>query len=154
STSYGFIFAISLFLKGKFREFKYFIEHWQPDIIALQETHLNPAENLRIPNYSDYRSERLTHKDGGTALLFKNSIYHRYTPTATTTFENATVFLHLSDSNRITVSNIFRPPHRLTNTQELVNFSTLQSKSITKLYYRMTITPNTQHRALVESLQI
>ncbi|GBN86574.1 hypothetical protein AVEN_41318-1 [Araneus ventricosus] len=78
-------------LKGKFREFKYFFEEWQPDITALQETHLNPGDRLRVPNYSAYRTDRTTHTGRGTALLVKNSIYHHPTPIVSSSFENTTI---------------------------------------------------------------
>ncbi|GBM89207.1 putative RNA-directed DNA polymerase from transposon X-element [Araneus ventricosus] len=41
----------------------------QPDIIAIQETHLNLSNKLKIPNYTAYRTDRTTHRGGGTALL-------------------------------------------------------------------------------------
>ncbi|GBM88937.1 hypothetical protein AVEN_146631-1 [Araneus ventricosus] len=97
-------------IKGKFRELKYFIDEKQPDIVALQETHLNPGVKLSIPNYTTYRNDRMTHRGGGTALLIKNSINHHPTPVFTSTFENTSVSIDLPNNNRFTISSIYRPP--------------------------------------------
>ncbi|GBM77400.1 RNA-directed DNA polymerase from mobile element jockey [Araneus ventricosus] len=102
----------------------------QPDVIAQQETHLNPSDKLKIPNYSAYRTDRTTHRVGGTALLVKNSIDHRPTPNASTPFENTTVNLDLPNNNNISITSIYRPPHGRINTQELDRLFSQSSKAI------------------------
>ncbi|GBM42847.1 putative RNA-directed DNA polymerase from transposon X-element [Araneus ventricosus] len=112
-------------------QLKYFLLDWKPDILALQETHLNPGDRLKFPNYSSYRTDRLTHRGGGTAILIRNSIDHHPTPIASTTYENTTIEIHLLDSTPITISSIYRPPHGSISTLELNNIFNSNSKCIT-----------------------
>ncbi|GFW95192.1 hypothetical protein TNCV_313961 [Trichonephila clavipes] len=44
-----------------------------PDVIALRKSSFH---NFNLPNYKIYRTDRLTHRGGGTAMLKKNSIPH------------------------------------------------------------------------------
>ncbi|GBM78360.1 hypothetical protein AVEN_100121-1, partial [Araneus ventricosus] len=117
-------------IKNKINQLKYFLLDWKPDTLALQETHLNPGDRLKFPNYSSYRTDRLTHRGGGTAILIRNSIDHHPTPIASTTFENTTIELHLPDSTPITISSIYRPPHGSISTLELNNIFNSNSKCI------------------------
>ncbi|GBO40428.1 RNA-directed DNA polymerase from mobile element jockey, partial [Araneus ventricosus] len=117
-------------IKNKINQLKYFLLDWKPDILALQETHLNPGDRLKFPNYSSYRTDRLTHRGGGTAILIRNSIDHHPTPIASTTFENTTIELHLPDSTPITISSNYRPPHGSISTLELNNIFNSNSKCI------------------------
>ncbi|GBN76416.1 RNA-directed DNA polymerase from mobile element jockey [Araneus ventricosus] len=103
----------------------------KPDILALQETHLNPGDRLKFPNCLSYRTDRLTHRGGGTAILIRNSIDHHPTPISYTTFENTTIEIHLPDSTPITISSIYRPPHGSISTLELNNIFNSNSKYIT-----------------------
>ncbi|GBO22578.1 putative RNA-directed DNA polymerase from transposon X-element [Araneus ventricosus] len=118
-------------IKNKINQLKYFLLDWKPDVLALQETHLNPRDTLKFPNYSSYRTNRLTHRLSGTEILIRNSIYHHPTPIASTTFENTTIELHLPDSTPITISSIYRPPHGSISTLELNNIFNSNSKCIT-----------------------
>ncbi|CAL1296039.1 unnamed protein product [Larinioides sclopetarius] len=95
------------------------MEEWRPDILALQETHLNNSDNLRIPNYTTYRTDRTTHRGGGTAILIKNSINHHPSPIHTTSFENTTITLDTYTNTNILIASIYRPPHGIINTREL-----------------------------------
>ncbi|GBN55309.1 hypothetical protein AVEN_47851-1 [Araneus ventricosus] len=114
-------------IKGKFREFKYFIDEKQPDIVGLQETYLNPGVKLTIPNYTTYRNDRLTHRGGSTALLIKNSINHHPTPVFTSTFENTSVSIDLPNNNRF---QHLSSPHGRIDTQDLNNIFNLSLKGI------------------------
>ncbi|GBM46176.1 putative RNA-directed DNA polymerase from transposon X-element [Araneus ventricosus] len=118
-------------IKNKINELKYFLLDWKPNILTLQETHLNPGDRLKFPNYSSYRTDRFPHRGGGTAILIRNSIDHHPTPIATTTFENTIIEIHLRDSTPITISSIYRPPHGSISTLELNNIFNSNSKCIT-----------------------
>ncbi|GBN78186.1 Nucleic-acid-binding protein from transposon X-element [Araneus ventricosus] len=117
-------------IKGKFRELKYVIDEKQPDIVALQETHLNPGVKLTIPNCTTYRNDRLTHRGGGTALLIKNSINHHPTPVFTSTFENISVSIDLPNNNSFTISSIYHPHHGRIDSQDLNNLFNISLKGI------------------------
>ncbi|GFS59773.1 putative RNA-directed DNA polymerase from transposon X-element [Trichonephila clavipes] len=93
----------------KIPEFEEYIQRFDPDIIALQETFLQPCHSFNIPNYTIYRNDRLTHRGGGTAILIKNSIAHHSIHIHTHSLENTTIVLE--GSNKITICCIYRPPN-------------------------------------------
>ncbi|GFY56704.1 probable RNA-directed DNA polymerase from transposon X-element [Trichonephila inaurata madagascariensis] len=93
---------------NKVNEFEIFISEHDPDIIALQETKLRPCHSLNLPNYKTYRTDRLTHRGGGTAILIKRSIPHHILDIKTHSIENTTISIE-GDRN-ITVSSVYRPP--------------------------------------------
>ncbi|GFT55626.1 nucleic-acid-binding protein from transposon X-element [Trichonephila clavipes] len=109
--------ANNTFLCGK--ELKDCIIDYNPDVIGIQETHLRPADRVSIPNYTCHRSDRTTHRGGGTALFVKNSIRHHAILNVSNTFENASIILQLGNNSKITVACIYRPPHGSINTTEL-----------------------------------
>ncbi|GFT94193.1 probable RNA-directed DNA polymerase from transposon X-element [Trichonephila clavipes] len=84
----------------------YFIS---PDIIALQETFLRPCIPFNLPNYSTYRSDRRTHRGGGTAILIKNSIDHNSIIIHTDAVETATIEVK-GPTHNITICSIYNPP--------------------------------------------
>ncbi|GFW12123.1 RNA-directed DNA polymerase from mobile element jockey [Trichonephila clavipes] len=90
-----------------------------PDVIGIQETHLRPADRVSIPNYTCHRSDRTTHRGGGTAILVKNSIRHHAIVNTSNTFKNTSVILQVGNNTKITVACIYRPPHGSINTIEL-----------------------------------
>ncbi|GFU74943.1 RNA-directed DNA polymerase from mobile element jockey, partial [Trichonephila clavipes] len=100
-------------------ELKDCIIDYNPDVIGIQETHLRPADRVSIPNYTCHRSDRTTHRGGGTALFVKNSIRHHAILNVSNTFENSSIILQLGNNSKITVACIYRPPHGSINTTEL-----------------------------------
>ncbi|GFT98255.1 probable RNA-directed DNA polymerase from transposon X-element [Trichonephila clavipes] len=106
-------------LKRCIDEFKDTIIDYNPDVIGIQETHLRPADRVSIPNYTCHRSDRTTHRGGGTAIFVKNSIRHHAIVNTSNTFENTSVILHVGNNTKITVACIYRPPHGSINTIEL-----------------------------------
>ncbi|GFU42654.1 reverse transcriptase domain-containing protein [Trichonephila clavipes] len=83
--------------------------HFYPDIVALQETFLRPSIDLKFPNYSTYRNDRLTHRGGWTAILVKNSIAH-HSINIYTTAVNVTAIEYEGPTNNITVCSLYRSP--------------------------------------------
>ncbi|GFY31960.1 probable RNA-directed DNA polymerase from transposon X-element [Trichonephila clavipes] len=106
-------------LKTNLEELKDCIIDYNPDVIGIQETHLRPADRVSIPNYTCHRSDRTTHRGGGTVLFVKNSIRHHAILNVSNTFENSSVILQLGNNSKITVACIYRPPHGSINTTEL-----------------------------------
>ncbi|GBN97418.1 putative RNA-directed DNA polymerase from transposon X-element [Araneus ventricosus] len=117
-------------IKNKINQLKYILLNWKPDILDLQETHLNPGDRLKFPNYSSYQTDRLTHRGYRTAILIRNSIDHHPAPIASTTFENITIEIHLPNITPITISSIYRPPHGSISTLELNNIFNSNCKCI------------------------
>ncbi|GBN11978.1 hypothetical protein AVEN_214641-1 [Araneus ventricosus] len=105
-------------IKPIYNQFKYLAQEWKPNVIAIQKTHLNPKDKLKLVNYTTCRTDRLTHRGGGTALVIRNSIDHYPTPIASDSFENPTIAIILPNSQQITVSNIYRPPRGSISTDE------------------------------------
>ncbi|GFV58272.1 nucleic-acid-binding protein from transposon X-element [Trichonephila clavipes] len=56
-------------VKYKLGELRNFLCDEDPDIIGIQETHLGPADSFKLPNYICHRSDRLSHRGGGTAIF-------------------------------------------------------------------------------------
>ncbi|GFX64227.1 probable RNA-directed DNA polymerase from transposon X-element [Trichonephila clavipes] len=106
-------------LKSNLEELKDCIIDYNPDVIGIQETHLRPADRVSIPNYTCHRSDRTTHRGGGTALFVKNSVSHHTILNVSNTFENSSVILQIGNNSKITVACIYRPPHDSINTTEL-----------------------------------
>ncbi|GFX73782.1 RNA-directed DNA polymerase from mobile element jockey [Trichonephila clavipes] len=96
-------------IQHKIQELENYINDNSPDIIALQETFLRPIIDLKIPNYSTYRNDRLTHHDGGTAILVKNSITHHPINIYTTAVSITAVEIE-GPTNNITVCSLYRSP--------------------------------------------
>ncbi|GBN74420.1 hypothetical protein AVEN_252266-1 [Araneus ventricosus] len=117
-------------IKSKINQIKYFILDCKPDIMAIQETHLDPGDKLKISNHTTDRTDRLTHRGGGTALLIRNSIDNHLVPIASSTSENTAISINLSNSPQITVSSIYRSTHGNISTFELDNIFNSSSKCI------------------------
>ncbi|KAF8778935.1 RNA-directed DNA polymerase mobile like protein [Argiope bruennichi] len=131
-------------IRNKFKVLKYFPMNWVPDIITIQETHLRPSDNFKIPNYSSYRLlqtdrprsklfqlqiDRLTDKGGGSAILVKNSIPHHPTPIFSSSFENTSISIDLSNGMHVSIASIYRLPNGKINTTELHRILSQTSKS-------------------------
>ncbi|GFY46800.1 RNA-directed DNA polymerase from mobile element jockey [Trichonephila inaurata madagascariensis] len=95
-------------IRQKIAEFEEYVNRHDPDIVALQETFLQPYNSLNIPNYTTYRNDRLTHRGGGTAILIKNSIAHHSIDIRTPTIENTAIVVE--GSHKVTICSIYRPP--------------------------------------------
>ncbi|GFX24347.1 probable RNA-directed DNA polymerase from transposon X-element [Trichonephila clavipes] len=106
-------------VKYKFGELRNFLCDEYPDIIGIQETHLGPADSFKLPNYICHRSDRLSHRGGGTAIFVRNSLRHHVVSFNTNTFENTTVKLELGNNTHLTLSCIYKPPRNHINTTEL-----------------------------------
>ncbi|GFV93398.1 uncharacterized protein TNCV_4540091 [Trichonephila clavipes] len=106
-------------VKYKLGELRNFLCDEDPDIIGIQETHLGPADSFKLPNYICHRSDRLSHRGGGTAIFVRNSLRHHVVSFNTSTFENTTVRIELGNNTHLTLSCIYKPPRNHINTSEL-----------------------------------
>lgn len=107
-------------IKNKIHEFKEFIDEWSPDIIAIQETHTNPADAINIPNYKCYRNDRLNFRGGGTAVL----VHHKYNSFQLnnfqfTNFEATVVGIHAVNNSIFTIASIYLPPNNIFMPREI-----------------------------------
>ncbi|GFV49138.1 probable RNA-directed DNA polymerase from transposon X-element [Trichonephila clavipes] len=106
-------------VKYKLGELRNFLCDEDPDIIGIQDTHLGSADSFKLPNYICHRSDRLSHREGGTAIFVRNSLRHYVVSYNTNTFENTTVKLELGNNTHLTLSCIYKPPRNHINTTEL-----------------------------------
>ncbi|GFR00683.1 RNA-directed DNA polymerase from mobile element jockey [Trichonephila clavata] len=99
-------------------EFREFISKYDPDIINLQETHLQPCHHLSFPNYNLYRSDR-TFRGGGTAIMIKRSIPHHEIKINNPSFETSAIKIERPNNNTVTVISAYRPPRKPLLPQDL-----------------------------------
>ncbi|GFT89756.1 putative RNA-directed DNA polymerase from transposon X-element [Trichonephila clavipes] len=57
-------------IRSRIEEFRSFIADWNPDIVNLQETHLQPPHSFLFSDYSIYKTDR-TFRGGGTDSTFR-----------------------------------------------------------------------------------
>ncbi|GFR21507.1 nucleic-acid-binding protein from transposon X-element [Trichonephila clavata] len=108
-------------LKSRVQELEEFINDWNPDIILVQETQLRPCDLVTIPNFTLYRTDRLTHR-GGTAIFIKRSIAHTHFIISNPNIENTAITLHRTNEKSITIISAYRPPRSKICEQDLQKF--------------------------------
>ncbi|GFX66172.1 probable RNA-directed DNA polymerase from transposon X-element [Trichonephila clavipes] len=99
---------------NKILEFKLFVEKYSPDVILIQETHLQPVHKFSVANYKCYRNDRITDgpASGGTLILIKKSIPHFNTPTPQLYYiEATTVTINPPNFDPLTITSIYVPHH-------------------------------------------
>lgn len=78
------------------------IEDHNPDILLLNETHLNPNHTFYLKNYEIVRNDRHTTKGGGTAIIYKNNIKAESVHTGRncpySQLENTAIKIHLQNN--------------------------------------------------------
>ena len=55
-------------------ELEHLITEHKPDVITINETHLNNTQKLTFPNYTIFRKDRHGRKGGGVAILCKSNL--------------------------------------------------------------------------------
>ncbi|GFW58917.1 nucleic-acid-binding protein from transposon X-element [Trichonephila clavipes] len=98
-------------IRTRVEEFREFISEWNPDVINLQETHLQPCHHLAFPNYNIYRTDR-TCRGGGTAILIKRSIPHHEIVINNQSFETTAIKIERTNLQPITVISAYRSPRK------------------------------------------
>ena len=61
-------------LRPKRRELQNYLPENEIDILALNETYLEPKHIFHLPGYDIYKNERLVRIKGGTAILVRKGI--------------------------------------------------------------------------------
>ena len=120
-------------------------------IIALQETHLRPTQNLKISKYNAFRFDNLNSSNnfacGGTALLVSNSYKAHSVPTPSA-LQNVAVSVLIPQLHPlpITFCSVYIPPSHNTCTGDLATL--IQSLSPLSSYV-VTLTPTALRGALL-----
>lgn len=55
-------------------ELEHFLFQRNIDVLLLNETFLKPSHRFRLANYKSFRSDRISGRGGGTAILIKTSL--------------------------------------------------------------------------------
>jgi len=83
----------------------------QPDIICIQETHLNKSKKLKIASYCTERRDRENSShSGGVATLIKTNLIYTVQENVKDV-EELTIKIKLED-HYLTITNIYNPPNK------------------------------------------
>lgn len=91
-------------------ELKQLITDYQPNIIALQETHLKPSHSVSLKGYSvnRYDDQSGLRAKGGTLLFIQSSLYHTTIPLQTD-LQAVSTRIIIQNLN-LTICNLYIPP--------------------------------------------
>ena len=67
-------------LNKRIHEFREVLHRLKIDVALISESHLKPSIRANVPNYQQYRTDRLNGRNGGTAIYIKKSISHVEVP--------------------------------------------------------------------------
>ena len=106
-----------------FGELKTLIAKYDPEIIALQETHLRPNHKIKIQNYEIFRYDYLGGEIacGGTAILVKNNIVSSPSNLSIGNLQAIAVKIDTPNLSLKTFSicSIYIPPHQIISVDEI-----------------------------------
>ncbi|GFU63006.1 putative RNA-directed DNA polymerase from transposon X-element [Trichonephila clavipes] len=105
-------------IRSRVEEFRSFIADWNPDIVNLQETHLQPCHSFIFPDYSIYRTDR-TFRGGGTAIMIKRSIPHHQIFINNNNLETTAIKLIRQNDQPVSIVSAYRPPRKSISDQDL-----------------------------------
>ncbi|GFT76726.1 RNA-directed DNA polymerase from mobile element jockey [Trichonephila clavipes] len=105
-------------IRSRVEEFRSFIADWNPDIVNLQETHLQPWHNFIFPDYNIYRTDG-TFRGGGTAIMIKRSIPHHQIFITNNSLETTAIQLIRQNDQPVTIVSAYRPPRKSISEQDL-----------------------------------
>lgn len=92
-------------------EARIFIDEYNIDILLVNETHLRPSQNPKVPGYSLYRADR-DYRGGGTAIYVRNNIDHfEVGPCNTREVEGNTVVINTA-TGPLRLSAIYKSPQK------------------------------------------
>lgn len=99
-------------LTQKFEEFKDFMEENDIDIGLVSETHAKPCHKLKIQNYDTYKTDRIHHRGGGTAIFTKRAL-----TTSLVTSDNSNgmeyteIIIEFKNRSPVHFISIYNPPN-------------------------------------------
>jgi len=106
-------------IRNKISDIKILITERNPDLILIQETHLNPNVHLQVSGFYCHRTDRpLTENSGGTLILIKRHIPHTPLPPYTRPGLECTRLL-LHSASPIIISSVYLQPKQKLTLQDL-----------------------------------
>ena len=109
-------------------ELRQLIRQYQPIIIALQETHLRPNQNISHSKYNIFRYDHLNtahnHACGGTAIMVSKS-YSSHPLTLSSNLQHVALKINIPELHPlpITVCSIYIPPSHNTCAHDILPLS-------------------------------
>ncbi|KAK9731603.1 Endonuclease-reverse transcriptase [Popillia japonica] len=100
-------------VRDKRDELAHFLVEQSLDVALLSETWLRLSDSLRFPNYCTYRSDRLTGRHEGVAVLVKKDLQHKPLYVSGLHFVEAVgIEISIRGLGRLKVFSIYAPPCR------------------------------------------
>lgn len=115
-------------LKKQINEITQFIIENRIDVMLVGETHLSKNTSINIPNYTIYRND-CNIRQGGTAVIIKNSIPHIEKITDIQSIQHTTVIIKSLNKN-IAITAIYSPPKKSLNIKELEKLLRITNTSL------------------------
>lgn len=108
-------------LRTKKNELEEFSKRNEIDIITVNETHLVPGWTVKIPNYNQYRADRLSDEGGGTAIYIKQSLDHSDLGPEDNLkkLEANSIIVNLDNNTKIKITSVYGPPTNKLLTDDL-----------------------------------
>jgi hypothetical protein len=100
-------------IKHKKYEFLNYLETNSIPIALINETHLQPSTKFKCPNYITYRSDRLTQRSGGIAILIRQDIKHNEILLPHLQHMKATAIQLNINKESIILISLYNPPGKI-----------------------------------------
>ncbi|UYV71775.1 hypothetical protein LAZ67_9000338 [Cordylochernes scorpioides] len=91
-------------------ELLHFLEDNSIDIALLSETHLKPSIDLKFRNYQTIRTDRITGKGGGTAIILKSFFKYKNMLIHTLNLENTSILIKPDGKTLLQITAIYKKP--------------------------------------------
>ena len=111
---------------NNFEEIRQIIATKSPDIICLQETHLQPKYNAKLQSYTTYRSDYINNYNasGGVATFVRDSCTSHQVINTSSSIQHITIktlIPRISTTTAITFCNVYIPPNNEPSYAEISN---------------------------------
>ena len=111
-------------LKNQLLEFTKYLQDNLVDIACINETHLKLSDNIKIPNYVVYRTDRVNIPGGGTAIFIKKTISHDLVKIANLQNIECTCITILLNNKETTIAAVYNQPSKpllISDLNKLIN---------------------------------
>ena len=117
-------------VRAKILELRELLCRLKIDIALISESHLKPNQRVSVPNYLQYRTDRLDGRGGGTAIFIKKNINHAEIPIPDNINIETTLIKIISASGDVYVAACYNPPQNDLVQEDFLFLSSLQGRII------------------------